>query len=131
MDCREESRENPDWHNSRRAIGDFIGVCLQEEVNVPLSARGQLAQMLEMLCTQFDSWLDRGRRVLLNGNDPLTEGINNTRSFALLAFDVLWASGYVGMIQNPKVPEVATIIEKRFALQTAASFNPAGVCHSR
>ena len=120
---REESRENPDWHNSRRAIGDFIGVCLQEEVNVPLSARGQLAQMLEMLCTQFDSWLDRGRRVLLNGNDPLTEGINNTRSFALLVLMYFgrWLRRHDS---KSKVPEVATIIEKRFALQTAHPLTP-------
>ena len=113
----EESRENPNWHNSRRAIGDFIGVCLKEEVNVPLSAKRQLAQMLEMLCTQFDSWLDCDKRVFLDGDDPLTEGINNTRSSALLVL-VHFGHWLRRHDSKSKVPEVATIIEKRFALQT-------------
>ena len=119
----DESRENLNWHNSRRAVGDFIEVCLAEDVNVPLSAKGQLAHMLEMLCTQFDSWLDRGKRVLLNGNDPLTEGINNTRSFALL---VLVHFGHWLRRHDSKseVPEVMTILEKRFALQTEYPLTP-------
>ena len=119
----EESREHPDWHNPRRAVGDFIEACLKEEMNVPVSAREQLAQLLETLCTQFDSRLDRGKRVLLNRNDPLTEGINNTRSFALLVL-VYFGRWLRRHDSKSKVPEVATIIEKRFALQTEYPLTP-------
>ena len=120
---REESRENPDWHNPRRAIGDFIKVCLEEDVDVPLSDREQLAQLLKMLCTQFDSWLDCGKRVLLNRNDPLAEGINNTRSFALLVL-VYFGHWLRRHDSKSKVLEVTAIIEKRFALQTEYPLTP-------
>ena len=119
----DESREYPDWHNSRRAVCDFIGTCLKEEVNVPIAFRGQLANLLEMLCTQFDSWLDRGKRVLLNRDDPLTEGVNNIRSSALLVL-VYFGQWLRRHDSKSKVPEVATIIEKRFALQTEYPLTP-------
>ena len=48
------SKENPHWSDSRRAIGDFISVCLEKDLDVPMTARGQLAKLLEMLCTQFE-----------------------------------------------------------------------------
>jgi len=113
----EESQENPNWHSSRRAVNDFIEVCLKEEVDVPIATRGPLAQLLEMLCTQFDSWLDRGKRVLLNRNDPLSEGINNTRSLALhvLVDFGLWLRRHDS---GAEAPEVKMILEKRFALQS-------------
>ena len=113
----EKSWENPDWHNSRRAVDSFIKVCLEEDVDVPLSAREQLAQLLKMLCTQFDSWLDCDKRVFLDGDDPYAEGINNTRSFALLIL-VYFGHWLRRHDSKSKVPEVATIIEQRFALQT-------------
>ena len=79
----DKSREYPDWTKARREISDFIGACLEEEVNVPITTRGQLAKLLEMLCTQFDRRLDENMPVFLNRYDPLTEGINNTRSRTL------------------------------------------------
>ena len=114
---REESRENPNWSDSRRAVDDFIAVCLEEEVNVPVSAQGKLAKLLKMLCTQFDSRLDRGKRVLLNRDDPIIEGINNTRSSAL---ETLVKFGFWLRRQDPEieVSEVTTILEKRFASET-------------
>ena len=113
----DESREYPDWHNSRRAVCDFIGTCLKEEINVPIAFRGQLAKLLEMLCTQHDSWLDRGKRFILNRNDPLTEGANNTRSWALqtLLYFGLWLRR---CDLKSEASEITTILEKRFALQT-------------
>lgn len=113
----EKSWENPDWHNSRRAVDGFIKVCLEEDVDVPLSAHEQLAQLLKMLCTQFDSWLDCDRRVFLDGDDPYAEGINNIRSFALLIL-VYFGHWLRRHDSKSKVPEVAMIIEQRFALQT-------------
>ena len=79
----DNSREPPGWHNSRRAVGDFVGACLEKEVNVPISARQALASLLDKLCTQYDRRLDDGEPVLLNRDDQLTEAINNTRSRAL------------------------------------------------
>ena len=120
---REESRENPDWHSSRRAVGDLIEACLKEEVDVPISARGQLAQLLEMLCTQFDSWLDLGKRVLLSQDDPFAEGINNTRSLALHAL-VNFGFWLRRHDSESKTPEITAILEKRFALQTEHPLTP-------
>lgn len=116
----DESRENPNWYNSRRAVGDFIEECLKEEVDVPISARRQLSTLLEMLCTQYDSWLDRDKRHFLNQNDLITEGINNTRSRALEALIQFgfWARRHDS---ESEVPEVTTVLERRFALETGHS----------
>ena len=32
-------REPPGWQSTRRAVGDFVGTCLEENINVPVSAR--------------------------------------------------------------------------------------------
>ena len=113
----DESRENPNWYNTRRAVGDFIEECLKEDVDVPISARRQLSTLLEMLCTQFDSWLDRDKRHLLNQNDLITEGINNTRSRALEALIQFgfWVRRHDS---ESEVPEVTTILERRFSSET-------------
>ena len=110
----DKSKENPDWTMTRRAVGDFIGVCLENDVDVPLTARGQLAKFLETLCTQFDWRLDEDKPIILNRYDLYFEGINNTRSRALLD---LVKFGFWVRRHDPecKIPEVAMILEKRFA----------------
>ena len=55
----DESRDNPDWYNSRETVETFIETCLGQDVDVPESARIQLAKLLEILCTQYDRHLDR------------------------------------------------------------------------
>ena len=111
----DESRTRPNWYNSRRSVVGFIEVCL--ETNVPVFARGQLAKLLKMLCTQFDSWLDLDKRVLLNRNNPYAEGINNTRSRAL---EMAIKFGFWLRRHNSasELPEMTTILEKRFAPET-------------
>lgn len=79
----DESREHPDWQSSRRAVADFVEMCLEEDVNAPVTARKRLAFLLDKLCTQYDWRLDDDEPVLLNRDDLLTEAINNTRSRAL------------------------------------------------
>ena len=108
--ANEESRENPDWSSTRRAVSDFIRTCLEKDVEVPIVARGQLAKILETLCTHFDSRLDRN----LNPIHPLTEGINSTRGRALedLIKFGFWLRRYDSACG---VPELTTILEKRFA----------------
>ena len=108
----ETLRENPSWRYPRRTVCDFVEVCLKQEVNVPISVREQLAELLEMLCTQFDWALDRDQPVLLN-RDPLTEAINTTRGLALDNLDnfVNWVYRHD---DKAEVHEFIPILEKRF-----------------
>ena len=110
----DESREHPDWHSSRRAVGDFVKTCLGKDTNVPIWARDRIAALLDRLCTQFDRRLDEDEPVLLSRDDQLTEAINNTRSRSL---EGLVDFGYWvrRQIQNDKAatPEVFDILEKR------------------
>ena len=113
----DKSRKHPDWSSSRRAVCDFIGTCLEKDIDVPISAREQLAGLLELLCTQFDCYLDESKPKILNRYDPFTEGINNTRSLALrqlLKFGY-WLRRHESECE---VLEVITILEKRFTQET-------------
>ena len=110
----DESRENPHWSNSRRAVCDFIGVCLEKEVDVPIIAREQLAKLLETICAQYDWRLDESHPTVTNQYDPLTAGVNNTRSRALenlVTFD-FWLRDHDS---DANISEVTTILERRFS----------------
>ena len=109
----DESRENPDWGSSRRAVGDFIGECLKQELNVPFTARESLANILRLLCTQFDRRLDRDEPVFPNRDNQIDEAINNIRSSAL---EDLVKFGFWVRRHDDKdsVPEVTSILEERF-----------------
>ncbi len=112
----DESREDPDWSHSRRAVGDFIGACLEERAGVPVSARGHLAKLLGILCVQFDSRLDRNFTSIDSPIDALAEGINSTRGRALedLVKFGFWLRRHDS---ESETPEVITILKKRFALE--------------
>ena len=107
-------REDLGWPGSRRAVGDFVGTCLEENINVPVSAREGLFSLLDKLCTQYDKQLDDHEPVLLSRDDHLTEAINNTRSRTL---EDLVDFGYWvrRQLENDQAdtPEVFTILEKR------------------
>ena len=113
----DESRENPCWHSSRRAVGDFVETCLKSDVDMPITARDPLTKLLEMLCTQFDWRLDRNKPILLNQDDQLAEAINNTRSCALKS---LVSFGFWLRQHDPKadISTITTILEKRFSSET-------------
>ena len=106
----EELQENPDWSSTQRAVSDFISTCLKEDVEVPIAVRGQLGRLLERLCTRFEWRLDKKN---LNRYDPLTEGIDNTRSLALeeLVNFSFWLRRHDS---GCEVSELTTILEKRF-----------------
>ncbi|MGB5055479.1 MAG: PIN domain-containing protein [Nitrospirales bacterium] len=110
----DESRETPDWRSCRRVVGDFIGSCLETDINAPFTFRDILASLLRTLCTQFDYRLDSDRPVLLNRDDQVTEAINNTRSRALedLVDFGYWVRRHE---ENAEVPELVEILECRFA----------------
>ena len=119
----DESSENQNWTNSRRAVGDFIGVCLEKDVDVPITAGRQIAKILRKLCTQYDWNLDEGNPNRLYRNDPLTEGINNTRSRALdnLVKFGFWLRKHE---RQCEVHEVTTLLEKRFSPETGYLLTP-------
>ena len=119
----DESRENQNWTNARRAIGDFIGVCLEKDIDVPITAREKLARILEMLCTQYDWNLDENNPRGLYRKDPLTEGINNTRSRAL---ENLVKFGFWLRKHEPQceVHEVTTLLAKRLSSETGYLLTP-------
>ena len=104
----------PDWQSVRRTVGDFVGMCLKEEVNVPISARLRLASLLDMLCTQYDRGLDDDEPVILNRDDQLEEAFQHTRGRALdhLVDFGLWVRRHT--MAEADVPEVKAILEKRF-----------------
>ncbi len=106
-------REDVSWRSSRRAVGDFIDVCLKEVVNVPFSYRKELSEILHSLCTQFDWNLDRDRSFLSNPDDPLTYAINTTRGRALenLIDFGIWVHGHN---TEADVCEITSILELRF-----------------
>ena len=109
----DESREQPDWGSSRWAVREFISECLKKDMNVPFTARESLANILRLLCTQFDRRIDHDDPVLLNRNDQITEAINSTRSRALedLVEFGSWARRHD---DKDSVPEVTLILEERF-----------------
>ena len=119
----DESRENQDWTNTRRAVGDFIGVCLEKDVDVPITARSQIAKILRKLCTQYDWNLDERNLSGLYRSDPLTEGINNTRSRAL---DDFVKFGFWLQRHEPEceIPEITNLLEIRLSAETDYPLTP-------
>lgn len=109
----DESREQPDWGSSRWAVREFISECLKKDMNVPFTARESLANILRLLCTQFDRRLDPDESVLLNRNDPITEAISSNRSRALE--DLVEFGSWVRRHDDTdNIPEVTSILEERF-----------------
>ncbi|MDE0042549.1 MAG: hypothetical protein OXT74_10975, partial [Candidatus Poribacteria bacterium] len=114
----DEHQDVPDSYYARWAVVDFIRVCLEENVNVPISAREQLAKILEMLCTQFDWHLDQEKANYSNQMDLPDKAINNARGNALreLVNFGLWLRRHDSKVETP---EVTTILEKRLAPEAA------------
>ena len=113
----DQSREHPQWRSSHRAVVDLIETCLEEDMDVPIAARKQLAKLLEILCTQFDWWLDGGKKVFPDGDDQYAEAINNTRSRALETL-VKFGWWLRRNDQQADVSMVTMILEKRFSPET-------------
>ena len=111
MRFSDDSLENPNWHSSRRAVGDFVETCLSKEVDAPISARGPLANLLQSLCTQFDWHLDQDEPETLN--DLTTDAINTTRGRALesLVNFGFWVHRHDS---EAEVPEISTTLKARF-----------------
>ncbi|MBN1983171.1 MAG: hypothetical protein JW795_16675 [Chitinivibrionales bacterium] len=111
---RDKSSDHPDWASSRREVVDFIGVCVNKDMDAPVAARAGIASLLQQACSQFDWKLDHNRPVLLNPDDPITEAINSTRSRSLefLVYFGFWIRRH---LPEDPVPEVTDILSKRTA----------------
>ena len=105
-----ESRNKPKWSNSRWAVSDFIGACFKKDINPPVSAREQLAKLLDMLCTQFNWRLD----CHLTGNEPAEASMSNPRCQALEAL-VNFGLWIRRNDRGSDVSEIMAILEKRLA----------------
>ena len=107
------SREHPYWHTSRRAVCDLLGACFEDDIDPPLRFRAQLAELLHMICTQYDCYLDTNKRVISNGTNQLNEGINTTRGTAIT---YLVKFGFWVRRHKPKakITEINEILESRF-----------------
>ena len=111
----DQDKDAPGWHSSRRAVGDFVGSCLSEDVEVPVSFRKELASILKLLCEQPDWRLDDKDAVKSDHDDYLTAAINNTRSLALE--DVVDCGFWLRRSnQEADITEITDIFEARFAL---------------
>ena len=110
----EQSRGASHWHSSRRAVEDFVETCLNEGSNVPAHVNQQLAELLDMLCTQSDWRLDTGDPVRIDRFDPYDSAINNTRSRALRSL-ILY--GLRLKSDDPKADTsfVTNLLQRRFA----------------
>ena len=111
------SREEPEWSSARREVVDFIGVCLEKGIDVPIAVRSQLAQILGILSTQFDNHLKQFSTTNDPSNDCYSAGINSTRGRALeeLIKYCFWLRRHDSKCD---IPEVLAILEKRFAQET-------------
>ena len=107
------SREYPYWHASRRAVCDLLGACFEDDTDPTLRFRAQLGELLYMICTQYDCYLDTDKRVISNGTNQLNEGINTTRGRAIcnLAKCGFWIRRHK---PKAKVTEISRILESRF-----------------
>ena len=105
-----ESQDNPIWTNCRYAVSDFLISCFRKDVDLPISTRAQFVKILDMLCTQRDWYLDS----YLRGNELIDQSMNTPRCRALEALVNfgLWLRRSDATID---VPEIAAILEKRFA----------------
>lgn len=108
----DQSRESPSWYTSRLAVCDFVEACVSEDVDAPISAREKLANLLTMLCTQFDWRLDKGKPVHPVGD--MFQAINSTRSRALenLVEFGFWLRGHD---KEADISTVTSIIGQRFS----------------
>ena len=109
----ERARERPHWRRARSAVGDLVGACVEESVDVPGSSYGPLSELLGAICTQFDARLDLDQPVFPDRNDQLAEAINSTRSRGLesLVKFGLWLRRQGS---EDKLPYVREILERRF-----------------
>lgn len=110
------SAKQPNWNTSRRAVSDFIEVCLSKSTEPPISYRDTIGILLKKLCTQFDSNLAQNTSPS-SIHDSVTIGINSTRGRSL---ESLVKFSYWLRKHNANLPhkELEEILHIRFSENT-------------
>ena len=110
----DESKENPSWQSSRRAVFEFIEDSIKkinkQNLNLEELKLQYIIDILKTLCTQFDKRLDKNMKTQKSVNDYYFEAVNSTKSRAL---EQLIQLGYYLREQNKKAfLEVLSFLEK-------------------
>ena len=110
-----ESREDRSsaWKEARRAVVDFIRACVRDD-SILIKNRQELGDLLRQVCTQADSDLDNNQRIVLNEDNPITEAINNTRSWALGTL-ILFGYNIRRCLPEDPIPEVTDVLSARMS----------------
>lgn len=108
----------PDWDSSRQDVAYFIRDCLGEQIDIPITVRSGIGNLLCLLCTQPDSRLDDEQPILLNRDDPLTDAINSTRGIAVesLVFFAYWIRRH---LPDDSITELNDILNRRITNNAA------------
>jgi len=109
----ETSRMAPSWDSARRAVVDLIEACISKEINVSAEWRAQIFELLKVICTSSDRYLDQNKPII-TPRDYLTDAINTTRGRALenLISYGWWVRRQQG--QEDAVSEVFDVLQIRF-----------------
>jgi hypothetical protein len=110
----DESEEHPDWDSARRAVVDFIEVCLTKEADTSIEWHSQIFELTKSSSLGPDRHLDSDKP-LVKPRDYLTDAINTTRGRALqnLIQYGFWIRETRG--ERVEVPEVFEVLETDFS----------------
>jgi hypothetical protein len=109
----ETSRNRPDWSGAQRQVVDFIGVCVNKDVNIGPEWRPRIFELLKTACLTPDPCLDTNKLAVAS-RDYLNEAINTMRGRALenLLQYGFWIRRHA---HDSDVSDVFDVIELRLA----------------
>ena len=110
----DRSRENPHWHSSRRAVGDFVEACIAQYNSLGTESQQGLVELLETLCTEFDWPLDTPGHVVSSHQNLFDFAINNTRCRGLQSLVKLATQAYAAG-NHVVVGKLMTVLENRLS----------------
>lgn len=114
---RDESRDQPDWGSSRRAVVDLIDACLKLDADFPIEERAGLGTLLRQICCQPDVRLDYDQELPVKNDDPITTAINVTRTRALETL-VNFGFWIRRQLADDQIPELTDILSERISVDS-------------
>ena len=79
----DQSKDEPYWGAARRAVCDFLDVCVRSDARAVSECAGQITTLLQTLCNQYDWHLDEDAPSYGGRERWISEAVNATRSRAL------------------------------------------------